>query len=124
MGRATWPRIPTTCASARSLVHSGHGEGEADRGGPQRRQRMGARAMAQRLAERACGIEKEEGSASEAIGADRLAPLGSEHEGEKGVRDRLPLIGGALLSGTAGARARGLAGLSWAGLGHNGFSFS
>jgi hypothetical protein len=29
-GRASWPRIPATCASARALVHSGHGEGEAD----------------------------------------------------------------------------------------------
>jgi hypothetical protein len=124
MGRVTWPRIPATCASARSLVHGGRGEGGADRGGPQRRERRGARATAQRLAERSRGIDKEEGRAREAIGVDRLAPLGSEHEGEKGARDRLSLTGGALLSGAAGARARGLAGPNWAGLGQNGFSFS
>jgi hypothetical protein len=39
MGRAMWPRIPATCASARLLVHGGRGEGGADRGGPRRRER-------------------------------------------------------------------------------------
>jgi hypothetical protein len=56
-------------------------------------------------------------SAGEETGADRLAPLGSERERE-GAREReLPLTGGVRLSGGAGARARGLAGPSWAGLG-------
>jgi hypothetical protein len=46
------------------------------------------------------------------IGANRLASLGSERERE-GAREReLPLTGGVRLSGGAGARARGLAGLS------------
>jgi hypothetical protein len=36
MGRATWLRIPATCASARSLVHGGCKEGGAERGGPRR----------------------------------------------------------------------------------------
>jgi hypothetical protein len=43
VGRATWPRISVTCASARSLVHGGRGEGGADREGPQRRERRGVR---------------------------------------------------------------------------------
>jgi hypothetical protein len=48
----------------------------------------------------------------EATGADKSAPLDSEREGGKGARDRLPLTGGARLSGTVGAWARGLAGPS------------
>jgi hypothetical protein len=48
-------------------------------------------------------------------GTDRLAPLGSERERE-GAREReLSLTGGVRLSGGVGARARGLAGLTWAG---------
>jgi hypothetical protein len=39
-----------------------------------------------------------------------------QREGARG-RGELPLIGEVLLSGGAGARARGLAGPSWAGLG-------
>jgi hypothetical protein len=39
VGRATWPRIPATCASAHSLVHGMRGEGGADREGPRRRER-------------------------------------------------------------------------------------
>jgi hypothetical protein len=62
--------------------------------------------------QRARGIEKEEGRAGEATGADWLAPLGSEREGGKGARDRLPLTGGACLSGAAGARP-GWAELGW-----------
>jgi hypothetical protein len=42
-GRATWPRIPATCVSARALVHGERGEGGADRGGPWRRGREGER---------------------------------------------------------------------------------
>jgi hypothetical protein len=114
MGKAMWPRIPATCASARSLVHGGRGEGEADRGGPRRRERRGARATTQRLAVRAHETEKEEGCMGGATSADNSAPLGSEREGGKGARDRLPLTGGTRLSGAAGARARGLAGPSWA----------
>jgi hypothetical protein len=79
--------------------------------------------MAQRLTERAYETEKEEGHTGEATGADKSAPLGSEREGGKGARDRLSLTGGARLSGAAHARARGLTGSSWAGLGQNDFSF-
>jgi hypothetical protein len=43
-GRASWPRIPVTCASARALVHGGRGEGGADTGGPRRREREGEHA--------------------------------------------------------------------------------
>jgi hypothetical protein len=64
VGRATWPRIPATCASARSLVHGGRGEGGADREGPRRREREGARgATAWRLAEQAREAKREEGRA-------------------------------------------------------------
>jgi hypothetical protein len=80
VGRETWSRISTTCASARSLVHGGHGEGGADREGPRRRDRRGARATAQRLAEQARETEKEEGHASDATGSDKSARLGSERE--------------------------------------------
>jgi hypothetical protein len=44
MGRATWPRIPATCASAHSLFHGGRGEGGADREGPRHREREKGRA--------------------------------------------------------------------------------
>jgi hypothetical protein len=50
VGRATWLRIPATCASACSLVHGRCGEGEADRGGPRRRERDKGRA-GQRLSD-------------------------------------------------------------------------
>jgi hypothetical protein len=71
------------------------------------------------LANRAREAEREEKRAGEETGADRLAPVGSERERE-GAREReLPLTGGVRLSGGAGARARGLAGPSWAA-----FSFS
>jgi hypothetical protein len=80
-------------------------------------ERRGVRATAQRLAERARKTEKEEGRAGEAIGADKSAPLYSEREGGKGARDKLSL------TGATGARARGLTGPSWAGLGQNDFSF-
>jgi hypothetical protein len=44
------------------------------------------------------------------IGANRLAPLGSEG-GREGAREgELPMTGGVRLSDGAGARARGLAG--------------
>jgi hypothetical protein len=42
VSRATWLRIPATCASAHSLVHGGREEGGADREGPRRREREGA----------------------------------------------------------------------------------
>jgi hypothetical protein len=45
-------------------------------------------------------------------GADKSAPLGSEREREGAREGELPLTGGVRLSGGAGARARGLAGLS------------
>jgi hypothetical protein len=61
------------------------------------------------------------GGADEETGADRSAPLGSERERE-GAREReLSLTGGVRLSGGAGARACGLAGLVWVA---SSFSFS
>jgi hypothetical protein len=43
-GRTMWPRFPVTCASARALVHDGHGEGGAYSAGPRRREREDGRA--------------------------------------------------------------------------------
>jgi hypothetical protein len=62
-GRASWLRIPATCASAHALVHDGRGEGGTDMEGPWRRERKGERARGttpQRLAERAREAEREE----------------------------------------------------------------
>jgi hypothetical protein len=121
VGKATWPRIPATCASARSLVHGGRGEGRVDRGGPRRKEREKERARGatvRRLAAQAREAEREEGRAGEETGADNSAPLGSERERGKRARDSLPLTGGARLSGAAGAQARaraaGPGGLVWA----------
>jgi hypothetical protein len=75
---------PATCASARSLVHGGRQEGGANRGGPRRREREGARgATAHRLANWAHEAERGEGRAGEETGTDSLAPRGSEREREK-----------------------------------------
>jgi hypothetical protein len=57
-------------------------------------------------------------------GADRSAPLGSEREREGTSEGKLPLTGGVRLSGGAGARACGLAGLSCADWAAFSFSFS
>jgi hypothetical protein len=107
VGRVTWPRIPVTCASTRSLVHGGRGEGGADRGGPRRREREGAHgATARRLVERARRAEREEGRA----GGKQLAPTSWPHWAERGrgsaQGQKPPLTGGAHLSGGAGARVR------------------
>jgi hypothetical protein len=108
-GRMTWLRFPTTCASA-------HEEGGADNAGPRRRERGRARgATARRLAKQARKAEREEGRAGEETGTDNPSPLGRERVRE-GARGReLPLTGRSHLSGGTGARARGLAGPSWAG---------
>jgi hypothetical protein len=95
-GRASWPRFPATCASAHAPVHSEHGEGGTDREGPWRR-------------------EREEGRMGEETSADSSAPLCRESERERARERKLPLTGGSHLLGSAGARARGLAGPSWAG---------
>jgi hypothetical protein len=79
------------------------------------RERRGARATAQHLAERARETEKEEGRAGEATGADMSAPLGSEREGGKGAQDKLQLTGGTRLSRATGARPD-WAELGWFGL--------
>jgi hypothetical protein len=55
--------------------------------------------------------ERESERAKE-TGTDRSAPLGSERESEGAREGELPLTGGVRLSGGAGTRAHGLAGLS------------
>jgi hypothetical protein len=115
-GWVPWPRIPATCASAHAPVHGEGGEGGTDREGPRRRERekRGAWATTQRLAKRAREIEREEGR----LRAKQLAPTGrpqrAESERERARERKPPLTGGSHLSGGAGARARGLAGPSWA----------
>jgi hypothetical protein len=95
VGRAMWPRIPSTCASARLLVHGRRGEGEGDREGPRRRERERRGARGNGSAPSSAGPQdKEKGCAGGATGADNSAPLGSEREGGKGAGDRLSLTGG------------------------------
>jgi hypothetical protein len=86
----------------------GHGEGEADRAGPQRRERKGdAWGNDSATGEPGPrGRERGGARAGEATGADRSAPLGSERERE------LPLTG---WSACQAARARGPAWPSWVG---------
>jgi hypothetical protein len=67
------------------------------------------------LANRARETEREreiESERAKETSADRLAPLGSEQEREGAREGKLPMTGGVRLSGGAGARTRGLAGLS------------
>jgi hypothetical protein len=68
-------------------------------------------ATARRLAIWAHETERASARVKE-TGADKSAPLGSEREREGAREGELPLTGGVRLSGGAGARARGLAGLS------------
>jgi hypothetical protein len=112
-GRASWPRNPVMCASAHALVHGGREEGGSNKAGPRCRERKGD-ARGQRLGTSEPGPrDRERGCARvKKTGTDRLAPLGSEREKESAREGELPLIGGVRLSGGAGARARGLAGLS------------
>jgi hypothetical protein len=86
VGRATWPRIPATCASARSLVHGGRGEGGTDREGLRRRERERRGARGNCSVSGRTGPRGGEGKGARggggATGADKLAPLGREREGE------------------------------------------
>jgi hypothetical protein len=110
-GRASWPRNPATCAIAHSPVHGESGEGGTDKADPRCRERKGeARGNGSTLANQARETERER--TGKETGADRSAPLGSEREREGAHEGEPPLIGGVRLSGGAGVRARGLAGLS------------
>jgi hypothetical protein len=86
VGRAMWPRIPSTCASARLLVHGRRGEGEGDREGPRRREREreGARgAMARRLAVRARETRKRDARVGQLAPTIRPHWAASEREGKE-----------------------------------------
>ena len=101
---------------AHSPVHGGRGKGGSDREGPRWRERGEGRS-GQRLSNWRTGParQREEKRASEEIGTDRSAPLGSERERE-GAREReMSLIGGVRLLGGAGAQP-GWAELGWFGL--------
>jgi hypothetical protein len=103
-----------TCASARTLVYGGRGEGGADRGVPRRSERESGRAGATTrcLAKRAHEAEREEGVRAKATGADGLATRGRERERVSARGREPPLTGGP------GARP------SWAGWVALAFSFS
>jgi hypothetical protein len=115
-GRASGPRIPATCASARALVHGKRREGGADRGGPRRREREGE-CMGQRLGDWRTEPARQRGKRGmRAKGTNVTAwPhwAASERERERRVRGRLAPTGGVRLSGAADARGRAW----WAGLG-------
>jgi hypothetical protein len=110
----------------RSMVT--RGEGGVDRVGPRCRERKEGRS-GQRLDDWRSGParQREKGSARAKENWRRqIGPSGQrarERESACG-RGELPLIGGVRLSCGAGARARGLAGLSWAGWAAFSFSFS
>jgi hypothetical protein len=89
------------------------------------RERKWARgATSRRLAIRAHEIERERKRAGEKNWRRQIGPLGSER-GREGAREgELPLTGGVRLSDGAGARARGLAGPTWASWAALSFSFS
>jgi hypothetical protein len=88
-GRASWPKIPATCASARALVHGGRGDGGADSVGPRHRERENGRTgvMAQRLAGQAREAEREEGCTSEGNRCQQLGPNGqrARERGDRGA---------------------------------------
>jgi hypothetical protein len=94
----------TASAEKVELIGLAHGAGREDKG---------MRATARRLAIRVRKTERE----GEHAGVGKLAPtdqpqrVASERESTRG-RGVLPLTGGIRLSGSAGARVRGLAGLS------------
>jgi hypothetical protein len=86
-GRASWPRILATCASARALVHGERGESGADRGGPRRREREGKR-TGQQLGDWRTGPARQRGKRgvrAKGTCADSLAPVGSKREIEREV---------------------------------------
>jgi hypothetical protein len=95
-------RQSTASAEKAELTRQAH-DAERERKGDARGQRLGTGKPGSRDRERESERVKE-------TGADRLAPLGSEREREGAREGELPLTGG--LSGSTGARARGLAGLS------------
>jgi hypothetical protein len=112
------------CASAHAPVHGGRGEGGTDKAGPRHREKRGRAGQRLGTGEPGPRDRERESERAKEIGADRSGPLGSERERE-GAREREPpLTGGVHQSGGAGARARGLAGLSWAGWAAFLFSFS
>jgi hypothetical protein len=119
-GRASRPRIPTTCASARALVHGGRGEGGANRGAHDAERKRAS--AGQWLGDWQTGLARQRGkrgAGAKRTGADSSAPLGSEREreenaGQSGADRRGPPVRG-------GRRAGARCWAWWAGLGQNGF---
>jgi hypothetical protein len=114
VGRATWPRIPASCANARALVHGGRGEGGIDLAVPRciERGRAGG-ATARCLAKQAREAEREEGREGGSNWRRQVGPTGQRAREER-VGSLAP-IGGVRLLGASGARARARAGLGLVG---------
>jgi hypothetical protein len=115
------------CASARALVHSGRGEGGADRGGPtaqRERERGRTRVTARRTDKAGPRGRGGEGRGGEGNWCRQPGPTGKREGKSECAGKGPPLTGGTHLSGDVGARARGLAGSSWAGWAALAFSFS
>jgi hypothetical protein len=105
-GRASWLRIPATCASASALVHGEREEGRADRGGPRRRERERASARGNDSASGRAGPQGRDGRGARGR-RNRRRQLGPTRQRarERRVRGReLTLIGGSHLTCSAGAR--------------------
>jgi hypothetical protein len=120
-GRASWLRIPASCASASALVHGGRWEGGVDRGGPRRRERgrahggngwttgkMGPQSRERRGARGQRNLRRQLGPTG------HRAREREESAGQSGADRRGPPVrGGRRASAGAPARARA-AGLVWA----------
>jgi hypothetical protein len=100
-GRATWPRIPATCANEHAGPRRGAGKAELTGGVPRRSERERERAcegnclMSSEAGPR--GREGRGGARAKATGGDILAPLGREREGVSARGRKPPLTGGAHL---------------------------
>jgi hypothetical protein len=114
------------CVSAHAPIHGERGGGGTDRAGPRHRERRKGRSGNGSATGDPGPRDRERGSTwLKKTGTDWSAPLGRERERESARgRGDLPLTGGVRLSGGAGARARGLAGSTWAGWATLSFSFS
>ena len=95
----------TTSAKGAELTGQAHGAEREERGARGNSSATGDLGPRDRERERESAGVKE-------TSADRLAPAVSEREREGTREGELPLTGGVCMSGGAGARVRGLAGLS------------
>ena len=106
-GRATWPGIPASvrdCARAGPRRVAGKAELTGGSHGAARENGHATKRFSE-LTRRAREAERQKGARARATGADRGAPQGRGRGGGGARGEKLPLTGGAHLSGGAGARA-------------------